>query len=96
MNFGPLPSQAARHFRDFIPYNANYAAAAVPLVKAGMTASLTSRRRAGPSQLMSGRSTFECYPLGSGGEYPPYVQILDPLMDQEGCLELSDEIPRRC
>ena len=64
----------------------------------GVTASLTSRRRPGTSRLMSGCSTFasECYPLGSGGGYPPYVQILDPLRDQEGCLELSDEIPRLC
>ena len=29
------------------------------------------------------------------GWYPP-TKILDPLRDQEGCLELSDEIPRRC
>ena len=35
---------------------------------------------------------------GSGGEVSSYVKILDPLRDQpeEGCLELSDEIPRRC
>ena len=31
----------------------------------------------------------------TGGE-SSYVKILDPLLDQEGCLELSHEIPRRC
>ena len=35
-------------------------------------------------------------PQGSGGGLSSYVKILDPLRDQEGCLELSDEIPRRC
>ena len=39
---------------------------------------------------------IECYPPGSGGGLSFYVKILDPLRDQEGCLELSDEIPRRC
>ena len=39
---------------------------------------------------------FAQRPSGVRGAVSSYIKILDPLRDQEGCLELSDEIPRRC
>ena len=84
-----------RHFRGFIPYNDNYAAACEDWRDRFPDVSPPPW----DEQIDEWVLNIECYPVGSGrgiSSYASYVKILDPLRDQEGCLELSDEIPRRC